>query len=129
MTTTPTKEPASEIKTEATTGAEPASARKSELAAQPGSADSDLESRVQQRRAELVSKLSEIRGEVGHDVAQATDRLKARLSELAHIIKEGVVDGWANLGDTVKQKLHRWLSESERSLFPQASPGKNGRSS
>jgi hypothetical protein len=35
-----------------------------------------------------------------------------RPRELAHIIKAGVVDGWKNLGDTVKH----WLAESERAM-------------
>ena len=38
------------------------------------------------------------------------------LSELAHIIRVGVVDGWTDLGDIVKHKLEHWLADSERAL-------------
>jgi len=47
--------------------------------------------------------------------------MKAKLSELAHIIKKGVVDQWANLNDAVKLELERWLTESKRALTNQSS--------
>ena len=91
-------------------------------------AESDLESRIKLRRAELVGKLGELRAGAGLEVAQAGDKIKAKLSELSHIIKEGVIDGWTSLGDAVKHQLEHWLSESERSLSAQDSPTRNGRS-
>jgi hypothetical protein len=59
------------------------------------------------------------------DAVEAGDRVKARLSELSHIVKEGVVDGWGNLGDTVKRKLDRWLDDSSRQLVAQPKSGQS----
>ena len=97
------------------------------LAAPRASSEPDLESRIRRRRAELIGKLRELRAGAGLEVVQARDKLKAKLSELAHIVKEGVVDGWTSVGDAVKHKLEGWLSESERSLAPQDRPTKGGR--
>jgi hypothetical protein len=78
--------------------------------------EADLESCVNTRRAELIFKLTELRASVHLDAVEAGDRIKARLSELSHIVKEGVVDGWANLGETVKRKLDTWLAETAKQL-------------
>ena len=72
----------------------------------------DLESRIKVRRAELIGRLGELKTNARLEAVEAAGKLKARLSELAHIVKEGVVDGWASLGDTVKHKLEHWLAES-----------------
>ena len=72
--------------------------------------ETNLETRINARRAELMAKLAELKADVRIEAVEASDKLKRRLSELSHIIKEGVVDGWANLNDTVKSKLDRWLS-------------------
>jgi len=69
----------------------------------------DLETRINARRAELMAKIAELAADARIEAVEASDKLKRKLSELTHIIKEGVVDGWANLNDTVKSKLHRWL--------------------
>jgi hypothetical protein len=98
-----------------------------ELAAPHASSEPDLESRIRRRRAELIGKLRELRAGVGLEVVQTRDKVKAKLSELAHIVKEGVVDGWTSVGDAVKHKLEGWLSESERSLTAQDRPTKGGR--
>lgn len=128
MTTTTTKDHPPE--TQADAAIEPPTARKAEpeLAIPRADSEPDLESRIKLRRAELIRKLGELRAQAGIEVVQAGDKLKARLSELGHIITEGVVDGWASLGDIAKHKLERWLSESERSLSSQDQPAKNGRS-
>jgi hypothetical protein len=75
-------------------------------AATPG----DLESRIKDRRAEIIAKLVELRPDTRLEATEERGKLKAKLSELAHIIKEGVVDGWANLGDVAKRKLDHWLA-------------------
>jgi hypothetical protein len=128
MTTSTTMDHPPETKADATIEPPIAPRVKPELAVPPASSESDLESRIKLRRAELIGKLGEIRAEASLDVVQAGDKLKARLSELAHIITEGVVDGWASLGDRVKHKLECWLSESERerSLAMQDLPTKTG---
>jgi hypothetical protein len=74
----------------------------------------DLESRIKLRRAELIVRLRELREDTHAEAIAAGDKLKAKLSQVAHIIKEGVVDGWASLGDSVKHKLEHWLTESAR---------------
>lgn len=116
MMTSTIKVPPGEAKADAVS--EPRGAREAqpELSVLHAGSEPDLESRIKQRRAELIGKLRELRSDASLEVVQVRDRLQARLPELAHILKKGVVDGWANLGDAVTQKLERWLAESERSL-------------
>lgn len=88
----------------------------------------ELESRIELRRAELIGRLGELRADTRLAAAEARDRIKALLSELAHIIKRGVVDSWANLGDTVKHDLERWLADARRALTTLAPLGSDGQS-
>jgi hypothetical protein len=88
----------------------------------------DLESRIRLRRAELIGKLRELRADTRIEATQAGDKLKAKLSEIGHLLKEGVVEGWTSLGDTVKQKLEHWLAESAGQLPLQNVPAKIGQS-
>jgi hypothetical protein len=78
----------------------------------------DLESRVSARRTELIAKLVELRADTRTAAVEARDQLKAKLSELAHIINQGLVDGWASVSNPVTHKLDRWLAESARELVP-----------
>ena len=128
MTTSTIKDPS--LETHADAVIDPPGARNAQLepAVPRASSEPDLESRIRRRRAELIGKLRELRSAASLEVVQASDSLKARLSEVAHILKEGVVDGWASLGDTVKHKLERWLAESERSLSSHGVATKNGES-
>ena len=72
----------------------------------------DLETRVANRKRELISEIVDHRQNVSRvGSAEAIDRIKARLSELAHIVKEGVVDGWANVGPSAKLKLDEWMAK------------------
>jgi hypothetical protein len=70
----------------------------------------DLEARVVARRTEIIAKLVALKDDTRQESAEARDKLKAKLSEVAHIIKEGVVDGWVNLGDVATHKLKHWLT-------------------
>jgi len=70
----------------------------------------DLEARIDARRAEMIAKLGEIKTDMRMEAVEARDKLKAKLSELAHLLKEGVVDGWANLGEAARLKLEHWLA-------------------
>jgi len=70
----------------------------------------DLETRIKARRDEIIAKLRELKTQTGSEAGDARERLRARLSELGHIIKECVVDGWANVGDIGTRKLDRWLA-------------------
>ena len=119
MTTSTTKDhpPAPHTKLDAA-GIEPPIARKPEpeLTVLTAASETDLESRIQQRRAELIATLAELKADPHLATTEVRDRMKAQLSELAHIIRVGVVDGWTNLGDTVKYKLEHWLADSERAL-------------
>jgi hypothetical protein len=72
----------------------------------------DLEARVTARKDELIAEIIEHKknsSRVG--AAEAIDRLKARLSELAHILKEGIVDGWANVGPRESTRLNEWIAK------------------
>jgi hypothetical protein len=71
-----------------------------------------LEARVTARKAELIAEIIEHKKNscrVG--AAEAIDNLKARLSELAHIVKEGVVDGWTNVGPKARTRLDAWMAK------------------
>jgi hypothetical protein len=74
-----------------------------------------LETSITTRRTELIAKLAQLKPDTSLEAAETRSRLKAKLSQLGHIIKEGVVDGWANLGAGVTIKLDQWLVESGQS--------------
>jgi hypothetical protein len=126
MTTSTTKDhPAPDAKLDAAGIESPiASKTQPELTVVTAASAADLESRIQQRRGEMIATLGQLRADSRLAATEVRDRLKAQLSELAHIIKVGVVDGWTNLGDTVKHKLEHWLADSERSM--KDLPAKNG---
>jgi hypothetical protein len=72
----------------------------------------DLETRVANRKAELISEIVEHKKNPSRaGAAEAIGKIKAQLSELAHIMKEGVVDGWANVGPSAKLKLNAWMTK------------------
>ena len=81
-----------------------------------GSPEPDLESRIKQRRIELVVKLGQLRRDVRIEAAENRDRLTAALSDLAHILTWGIVDDWASVRDPVAQRLEEWLADSTRHL-------------
>ena len=73
---------------------------------------SDLETRVANRKRDLISEIVEHKNNSSRaGAAEAIDRIKAQLSELAHIVKEGVVDGWANVGPGATLKLDEWMAK------------------
>ena len=66
-------------------------------------APSDLETRVAERKRELISEIVEHKKNSSRaGAAQAIDRIKAQLSELAHIVKEG---------PNAKLKLVEWMAK------------------
>jgi hypothetical protein len=71
---------------------------------------SSLETRVTNRKQELISEIVELKLGSRLDAVETIDRLKARLSELATIMNEGVVDGWANIGARTRRKLDAWVA-------------------
>jgi hypothetical protein len=92
------------------------------------SSEPDLQSRVKVRRAELVAQLRELRADRRLEAGEAGDKLKARLSELAHLLKWGVVDDWGSLGDAVKHRLEHWLAESRGQFPTRSGPLETGQS-
>ncbi|HEY6177423.1 MAG TPA: hypothetical protein VIX73_23360 [Kofleriaceae bacterium] len=79
----------------------------SSIAEQP-----DLQSRINARRAELIKVLVGLKVDTRIEAAEARDKLKARLSELAHVVKWGVADDWKSVSEPVIKKLQQWLAES-----------------
>jgi hypothetical protein len=77
----------------------------------------DLQSRINERRAELIDKLRGLREDKRPEASESRDKLKAKLSELSHMIKWGVADGWASLGAPLRTKLEQWLVESAGQLI------------
>lgn len=124
MTTNTTKDPAPNAKSVLAITSE----IQPDLGVPPASSEPDLESRIKARRAELVAQLRELRTDRRLEAGEAGDKLKARLSELSHLLKWGVVDGWASVGDKVKHRLEHWLAESERQLPAQGGPARTGQS-
>jgi hypothetical protein len=90
------------------------------------SAEPDLETRIRLRRAELFVRLRELRADRRFEAAEARDKLKAKLSELTHLLKWGISDGWGSLGDNVKRRLEHWLRESRHQLPIRACPDETG---
>jgi hypothetical protein len=71
-----------------------------------------LETQVTARKAELIAEIIEHKkNSCRFGAAEAVDRLKARLSELTHIVKEGVVDGWTNVGPHARTRLEEWMAK------------------
>lgn len=74
------------------------------------SAPTDLETRVADRKRELIAELIEYKKSSRVGATEAIDQIKARLSDLARIVKENVVDGWANVGEAAKLRLDEWVA-------------------
>ena len=86
----------------------------------------ELEARIRLRRAELFVRLRELRSDRRLEAGEARDRLKAKLSELTHLLRWGISDGWGSLGDNVKRRLEHWLRESRYQLPVRACPDGTG---
>jgi len=82
----------------------------------------DLESRVNARCMELVEKIDELEHDTHLEAIETRAMLEAKLSELRHIIREGMVDGWASLADQVGAELDVWLAESATHLDVWSAP-------
>ena len=127
MTTNPTKEPRTDTGSDAANAPPPIAIKTRPWpAVSLASSEPDLESRIRVRRAELVAKLRELEADMRLGATEARDKLRATLSELSHVLKWGIVDGWASLGDKVTQRLEHWLDDSGRSLAAPAGPVQAG---
>lgn len=96
------------------------------LAVPPTSSEPDLESRINTYRAELIAKLGALKGDLRQEAAESRSNVKSKLSELAHLLKWGIVDGWASIGDDVKHRLEHWLGDSSRPRPAPDGPPKTG---
>ena len=74
------------------------------------SSEDDLETRVANRKRELITEIIELKKSSRVDAAESIERLKARLSDLAYLMKEGVLDGWANVAERSRVKLDAWIA-------------------
>lgn len=72
--------------------------------------EDDLETRVANRKRELITEIIELKKSSRVDAAESIERLKTRLSDLAYLMKEGVVHGWANVGERSRVKLDAWIA-------------------
>jgi hypothetical protein len=90
------------------------------------SSQPDLESRIRLRRAELFVRLRELRSDRRLGAVEARDKVKAKLSELTHLLRWGIRDGWGSLGDALKRRLEHWLRESSHQLLLRDRPDKTG---
>jgi hypothetical protein len=90
--------------------------------ARPDTVEPDLQSRINDRRAALIGKLTELTTDRRVEAAEARHNVKLMLSELAHIVKWGVADGWASVGEPVTHKLEQWLAGSARQLATEKQP-------
>jgi hypothetical protein len=72
---------------------------------------SDLATRVANRKQDLMSELVEHKKNSSRESATASiSRIRDRLSELAHIVKEGVID-WGSVGPNATRKLEYWITK------------------
>lgn len=69
----------------------------------------DLEARVADRRRELIEELIEFKKRSGLSAVEAGDAIKRRLSELDHLVKQSIVDGWQNISEAARARLESWI--------------------
>lgn len=79
-------------------------------AVKAASVPTNLEVRVADRKRELIAEILEHKKSLRAGAPEAIDRLKDRLYDLTHIVKQGVVNGWANIGDSAKLELDAWIA-------------------
>ena len=73
---------------------------------------SDLETRVTYRKQLLISEIVEHKkNSCRAGAAESVDKIKDRLSELAHIMKGDVAGGWANVGPSATLRLEEWIAK------------------
>lgn len=95
MTTMPTKPESTNLKPEAPAAVDPRRL--------------DLEARVADRKRELVAELIEHKKRSGLASVEAVDAIKRRLTQLEHLIKNHVVDGWMNISEAAHAKFELWI--------------------
>jgi hypothetical protein len=76
----------------------------------PVEAPTDLETRVAVRKRELIAELIGHKQSMSIGAEEAGNRIKTRLSELAHIVRQVARDGWTNVSDAATSELEQWIS-------------------
>jgi hypothetical protein len=76
----------------------------------------ELQMRILDRKSVLIDELVQIAGHQSGESARRT--IKAKLHQLSEIIRNGVVDGWANISDLTKDKLDHWLGDAPEATAP-----------
>ena len=70
-----------------------------------------LEAQVSNRKQDLISELIEHKKNSSRSgAADAVDKIKARLADLAYIVKADISTGWANMGPHAKLRIDEWLA-------------------
>jgi hypothetical protein len=112
MTINTTSDARSDTSSDPAIGPSPPGPIEPGLEVPPASLEPDLESRIKLRRTELIAQLRELRTDRRVEARDAGEKLRARLSDLAHVLKWGVVNDWTSVGYKVKHRLEQWLAES-----------------
>jgi len=72
---------------------------------------SNLEARITYRKQLMIAEIVEHKKNCSRvGAAEAVDKLKDRLSELAHLVKASMVGGWANVGPSATLELEEWIA-------------------
>jgi hypothetical protein len=72
---------------------------------------SDLQNRIASRKQLLIAEIVDHKkNSCRAGAAEAIDKLKGHLNELAYIVKEDMVGGWVNVAPAAKLKLEEWIS-------------------
>jgi len=69
-----------------------------------------VEARVEHRKRELIDELIEHKKSSRVGATYSIGRLQARLSDLAHIVKHDVVDGWTHMSPGAVRKVEEWIA-------------------
>jgi hypothetical protein len=63
------------------------------------------------RKAELIEEIIEYKKNSSRfGAADAIERIKVRLADLAQLVKDGVIDDWANVGPAATLRFDEWLA-------------------
>ena len=66
----------------------------------------ELKDRIEARKLLINAKLVELRADARHEAAGMRDNRSASLADLETTLH----DGWDNVNDAVRAKLHAWLA-------------------
>lgn len=70
---------------------------------------SELKDRIEARKKELESKLSELKADTKGEVREKIDYIGKELKNLKDILS----DGWDNVNEKISQKLNEWLKKNK----------------